>query len=65
MAYTETEENLKLWNYEAEKEAIIDNKRECCPKWGKAGSYDDCEECPAYNVCMDETVNSDKRRSEN
>jgi len=62
MAYTETEENLREADHRMALEVLIDSKRECCPQWGNADYYDDCELCPAYNACMEETIKSKGER---
>jgi len=27
-----------------------------CPNWGNAQFYDDCDLCPTFNECMEETL---------
>lgn len=27
-----------------------------CPNWGNAHFYDDCDLCPTFNECMEETL---------
>ena len=32
-----------------------------CPQWGNALAYDDCEQCPTFNECMEILAKDSKR----